>query len=375
MKEVSLYIHIPFCKQKCWYCDFPSFAGKEDLMDEYLKALRKEVNNRVKDVKIKTIFVGGGTPTYLHLEGILELGNIISGLNTAEDLEFTVEANPGTLTEEKLKALKDIGVNRISIGLQAVQNNHLKDIGRIHTFNEFKENFYKARNAGFNNINVDLMFGLPNQTIKDWEESLKEISSLEPEHISAYSLIIEEGTPFKRYYEKGILRLPTEEEERTMYNMTLDTLGEKGYTQYEISNFSKTNRECKHNIVYWDLNEYIGVGSSSSSYINGKRYRNQCSIEKYIDEVNEKSYSFEEVIENSLEDNMEEFMFMGLRKIDGISIDDFNKRFENDIYSVYGKLIDKYKSQGLLIEEKGRIYLSYKGIEVSNVIMSDFILS
>ena len=223
MKNVALYIHIPFCKQKCLYCDFPSFAGKEDCMPKYIAALAKEINS-IKDKTIKTIFIGGGTPTYLSLEGWNIIKKGIDKLEICDDLEFTVEGNPGTFTKEKLNFLRKMGVNRLSIGLQAWQDSLLKELGRIHTIGDFKQSFEMARNLGFDNINVDLMFGLPNQTLKQWMVTLENVTKLNPEHLSCYSLIVEEGTEFYKRFEKGTLNLPGEEIDRTMYAKTIEFL-------------------------------------------------------------------------------------------------------------------------------------------------------
>lgn len=371
---ISLYIHIPFCKQKCLYCDFPSFCGMENQMLSYAEALSKEIDN-IGNEKIKTIFIGGGTPTYLSLEGWNLIKKSIGRLNTTSDLEFTVEGNPGTFSLEKLDLLKSMGVNRISIGLQAWQDRHLKALGRIHSNEEFLESFTMARSVGFKNINVDLMFGIPDQSFEDWKETLEEVTKLNPEHLSCYSLIVEEGTEFFKLYERDRLCLPAEELERKMYDYTLEFLKKKGFYQYEISNFSKENKECKHNLVYWNLGEYIGCGSSSHSYREGIRYRNEESVEEYIRLINTNKNAIVEKKKNSIEDDMEEFMFMGLRKIEGVSIVDFEKRFKTPIHSIYGDIILSHKNKGLLKENEGRLFLSSKGIELSNTVMSDFIIS
>ncbi|GAA0122181.1 MULTISPECIES: radical SAM family heme chaperone HemW [Clostridium] len=374
MNDIALYIHIPFCKNKCFYCDFASFSGKEKYMLNYIEALSKEINNIKSENIIKTIFIGGGTPTYLSLEGFNILKKSIEKLNINKDVEFTVEGNPGTFTKEKLKFLKDMGVNRLSIGLQAWQNDLLKVLGRIHTVEEFKESYFMARQLGFDNINIDLMFGLPNQNLKMWEETLNEVISLEPEHISCYSLIIEEGTPFFDFYNNKKLNLPSEDLEREMYSTTLKTLKKYGYNQYEISNFSKKNKECRHNLVYWNLNSYVGCGASAHSYINSIRYSNTEDIKDYIDRINKYNSPIVYKSENTLEENMEEFMFLGLRKIEGIKKEEFRKRFSKDVYDVYGGVINKYKSLNMLCENHERIFLNERGIEVSNVIMSEFLL-
>ena len=377
MDKISLYIHIPFCAQKCLYCDFPSFARKDYLRKAYIEALNKEIislREKHNNLEINTIFIGGGTPSVLESDELECLLKEVAKLNMAKDIEYSMECNPGNLTEEKLEVMKKYGVNRISMGLQAKQDNLLKGLGRIHNYKTFKENFLLAKKVGFNNINVDLMFGLPNQRLNEWEETLREIISLEPAHISAYSLIIEEGTAFYNLYENDKLKLPTEEEERKMYHLAKKILEENGFNQYEISNYAKEGKECRHNLAYWNMDNWIGVGSAAASYINGKRIKNISSVEEYINSINEKGEAVEEIINNSKNDNIEEFMFMGLRKINGIDENEFKKRFSMNINDVYGEILNKYIDEGLLIRESGRIFLSEKGIEISNVIMADFLL-
>ena len=377
MDKISLYIHIPFCAQKCLYCDFPSFARKDHLRKAYIEALNKEIislREKHNNLEINTIFIGGGTPSVLEADELECLLKEVAKLNMAKDIEYSMECNPGNLTEEKLEVMKKYGVNRISMGLQAKQDNLLKGLGRIHNYKTFKENFLLAKKVGFNNINVDLMFGLPNQRLNEWEETLREIISLEPAHISAYSLIIEEGTAFYNLYENDKLKLPTEEEERKMYHLAKKILEENGFNQYEISNYAKEGKECRHNLAYWNMDNWIGVGSAAASYINGKRIKNISSVEEYINSINEKGEAVEEIINNSKNDNMEEFMFMGLRKINGIDENEFKNRFSMNINDVYGEILNKYIGEGLLIRESGRIFLSEKGIEISNVIMADFLL-
>ena len=377
MDKISLYIHIPFCAQKCLYCDFPSFARKDHLRKAYIEALNKEIiilREKHNNLEINTIFIGGGTPSVLEADELECLLKEVAKLNMAKDVEYSMECNPGNLTEEKLEVMKKYGVNRISMGLQAKQDNLLKGLGRIHNYKTFKENFLLAKKVGFNNINVDLMFGLPNQRLNEWEETLREIISLEPAHISAYSLIIEEGTAFYNLYENDKLKLPTEEEERKMYHLAKKILEENGFNQYEISNYAKEGKECRHNLAYWNMDNWIGVGSAAASYINGKRIKNISSVEEYINSIKDKGEAVEEIINNSKNDNMEEFMFMGLRKINGIDENEFKKRFSMNINDVYGEILNKYIGEGLLIRESGRIFLSEKGIEISNIIMADFLL-
>lgn len=371
MDKTALYIHIPFCKQKCLYCDFPSYSGIEDKMIPYVEALSKEIDS-VDDKIISSIFIGGGTPTYLSVYALKILSQSIKRLKLADDIEFTIEGNPGTFTEEKLNIIKEMGVNRLSIGLQAVQDELLKKLGRIHTYNDFLNSYNMARKIGFNNINIDLMFGLPGQSLTMWKETLNKIIELNPEHISCYSLIIEDGTPFYKIYSEE--DLPEENEERNMYSYAKEILIKNNYLQYEISNFAKKNMECKHNLVYWNLENYIGVGASAHSYYNGIRYRNEVNVEKYIKLIQKNNTSVIESHENTLKDNMEEFMFLGLRKLKGVSIAEFKMRFSESIFSIYGDVINKYEKDKLLIVDGDNLFLSNMGIEISNYVMSDFIL-
>ena len=375
MKEMSLYIHIPFCKQKCLYCDFPSYAGKESLINEYIRALNEEILRKCSKYKIASIFVGGGTPSYLNEINLESLLKTINLLGFKDDLEFTIECNPGTLNEEKLVLMKNYNVNRISMGLQTTNDNLLKEIGRIHSFEEFKKNYNQARKAGFENINVDLMFGLPNQHMKDWKASLEDVMSLEPDHISAYSLIIEEGTCFYNLYNNDKLNIPNEEEERSMYLFTKGFLEDYGYNQYEISNYAKVNKECFHNKVYWKCNEYLGLGVSASSFVDEKRFKNIDDIKIYIEKINNNEDVTEEIHVNNINDDMEEFMLMGLRMIEGINLKTFKKRFGKDVFDIYDEVIKNNIKKGLLVVDSEKLYLSEKGIELSNYVMSDFILN
>lgn len=375
MKEMSLYIHIPFCKQKCLYCDFPSYAGKESLINEYIRALNEEILRKCSKYKIASIFVGGGTPSYLNEINLESLLKTINLLDFKDEFEFTIECNPGTLNEEKLVLMKNYNVNRISMGLQTTNDNILKEIGRIHSFEEFKKNYNQARKAGFENINVDLMFGLPNQSMKDWKVSLEDVMSLEPDHISAYSLIIEEGTCFYNLYNNDKLNIPNEEEERSMYLFTKGFLKDYGYNQYEISNYAKVNKECFHNKVYWKCNEYLGLGVSASSFVDEKRFKNIDDIKIYIEKINNNEDVTEEIHVNNINDDMEEFMFMGLRMIEGINLKIFKKRFGKDVFDIYDEVIKNNIKKGLLVVDSEKLYLSEKGIELSNYVMSDFILN
>ena len=374
MKNISLYIHIPFCDQKCHYCDFPSFAGKGDLKDRYINALIKEINQNTKNYIIDTIFIGGGTPSSLSAEQLEKLLINVNNFTFSDDVEFTIECNPGSITSKKLNVMKKYGVNRLSMGLQAVQNSLLKDIGRIHSYEVFKENFMLARECGFDNINVDLMFGLPRQKVSEWKESLEMILALNPEHISAYSLIIEDGTRFSKLYEQNKLKLPNEDEERQMYHLAKDILSKNDFSQYEISNYSKEGFECRHNIAYWKMNNWLGVGSAASSYIDGERFTNFSKIETYIEKIENNQSPREEESKNTMEENIEEFMFMGLRLIEGINEDEFEDRFNRIVDSYYKDILKKFILQGLLERKNRKIYLTEKGIEYSNMVMSEMLL-
>ena len=375
MKEIALYVHIPFCKQKCMYCDFPSYSGKEKYIDVYVEALNKEILEKAEGYTIRSIFIGGGTPSYLDEKALKSLLETLNELKFKEDIEFTIECNPGTLTKEKLMIMKTHNVNRLSIGLQSTNNSLLKDIGRIHTYEIFKKNFLLARQLGFDNINVDLMFGLPNQNLEEWKNTLLEIIKLNPDHISTYSLIIEEGTCFYKLYNSNKLNLPDEDTERKMYKITKEILSKNNYKQYVISNYAKEDRECFHNKIYWKCEDYLGVGVSASSFIDNARFKNIDNIEEYIKNINEEKSVEEEAHTNTLEDSMEEFVFMGLRMINGINICEFKERFNRNIYDVYAEVIKKHMDEELLANEKGNIYLTSKGIELSNYVMSDFILT
>ncbi|AQM60697.1 radical SAM family heme chaperone HemW [Clostridium baratii] len=374
MKNISLYVHIPFCKQKCFYCDFKSYAGIEELENDYIDALILEIRNKCKGYLIKTLFIGGGTPSYLSENNLSKLLKELNKLSFLDDAEKTIECNPGTLSDEKIKIIKENNINRISMGLQTTKNSLLKNIGRIHTIEEFKANYKRVRELGIENINIDIMFGLPNQSLEDYKETLEDIVKLNPEHISAYSLIIEEGTYFYKLYEENKLNVPNEDDERRMYEITKEILEDNNYKQYEISNYAKEGRECRHNKVYWELDEYIGVGVSASSFIDEKRIKNIDNIKEYIERINSNIDVSESIVANSLKEDMEEFMFLGLRMIEGVSIDKFKNKFSKDINDVYGEIINKNKKLDLLDEKNGRIYLTDKGIEVSNWVMSEFIL-
>ncbi|QXM06207.1 radical SAM family heme chaperone HemW [Crassaminicella indica] len=378
MKEIGIYIHIPFCKQKCFYCDFCSFSNMEKYITKYIDALREEIRGwkeKLKAYEIKSIFIGGGTPSILPIKEMDKIIDAIySNFHINKDLEFSIESNPGTLNKENLVYYLNNNVNRLSMGLQAWQDIHLKSLGRIHNKEEFLKNFLLAREIGFENINIDLMFGLPDQSLKDWEETLYHVVQLNPEHISAYSLKIEENTVFNELYEKGSLNLPSEELDRDMHHFAIDYLSAYDYKHYEISNFAKKGKECIHNQIYWKDKEYIGFGLGAHSYFNKKRFSNTKIMEEYIDNIhkNISPCAFEEII--SKKDEISEYMFLGLRMIRGIVIDEFKDRFGFNPYDVYGEEIMKLKKQGLLYTDEKSIRLTRKGIDLSNQVFVAFLL-
>ena len=385
-KELGIYIHIPFCKQKCYYCDFVSFSNKEEYIEKYVETLKREIDGYdLSNYNITTIYIGGGTPSRIPSEKIQEIlekiRQKISGNQTKwEDIEITIELNPGTVDEEKIKKYKEIGINRLSIGLQSTNNKLLKEIGRIHTFEDFKNTYNLVKKVGFENINVDLMIGLPNQTISDVKESLNEIIKLNPTHVSVYSLIVEENTKMEKLINNKELQLPDEELERQMYWYVKNTLELNGYNHYEISNFAKKGKESKHNLNCWEQKEYIGLGLAAYSYLNGIRYGNTSDIEKYINvqdflnrsELEESGIRVVDEVQ-SLEDKRKEYMLLGLRKIDGVSIKKFKEKFvENPIF-LFRKELEKLVNEKLISIDGDCIRLTNKGLDLANIVWEEFV--
>lgn len=374
---LGLYIHIPFCVTKCKYCDFNSFKIDLNEKIKYLNYLGEEMKlykEEIKNREIDSVFVGGGTPSILNENEInILFEKIKENFNIKSNAEITMECNPGTLTLNKLKVMKKSGVNRLSIGLQAVQNHHLKYIGRIHTFEEFEKNYHDAKQMGFDNINIDLMYALPNQSREDWMESLEKVVKLNPTHISAYSLILEENTELFKMYERDEFNLLDENTDIEMYEYTIDYLKSHGYNQYEISNYAKEGYECKHNIVYWKCDNYLGLGPGASGYINNYRYSNICDIKKYNKclEYNKKPIEEKNVL--SKKDEMEEFIFMGLRMNEGINLDEFYEKFNVNFKHKYNNILDKLKNLNLIIEQNNNIALTQRGRELSNTVFIEFI--
>ncbi len=378
--ELGIYIHIPFCVKKCDYCDFISYVNKFNKQEEYIKKIIEEIEDNkeiLKNNNITTIYIGGGTPSTIKpelIKSILDkIYKIIETTNKTnkENIEITIEVNPGTTNKNNLQMYKNCGINRLSIGLQSTNNVILKDIGRIHNYEQFLNTYEWANEVGFNNINVDLMLGLPKQTIENLKESLQKITDLKPEpkHISVYSLIIEENTEIERKLNEGSIELPDEEAERNQYKYTKNYLELKGYKHYEISNFAKDNYESKHNINCWEQKQYIGFGIAAHSYIDGCRYSNTNDLEKYLKSKDIKIIHEEQTIE----DMKKEYMLLGLRKIDGISISKFKEKFgENPIY-LFRKELQKLVEESLIIIDLDYIKLTEKGIDFANLVWKEFV--
>lgn len=408
VRDLSLYVHIPFCKQKCSYCDFLSFGNcSYSRQKQYVEALCKEIlayKPVAFDYRVKTIFIGGGTPSYIEASLMEQIMQTINAVFTVEEgAEITIEGNPDSLTTEKLNTYYRIGINRLSIGLQSANDEVLRTLGRVHNYDQFVAAYLSAKQAGFTNINVDLMSGIPGESVDSYIHTLAKVVELYPSHISAYSLIVEEGTPLSRN-EELLSELPSEEEDRLLYAKTKMLLKNSGYSRYEISNYAKEGMSCKHNIVYWTGGEYLGVGLGAASYLTvwldekkyeKVRFHGVESMDEYIgrfskcDGMREDEYTnmfqvnlvlgflkdyYQDLYFMKRKDEMEEFMFLGLRLMKGVSKAEFQRRFKVEIESVYGEIIEKYKKQKLLMEKEDRIYLSDEGIDVSNVIMAEFML-
>lgn len=381
-KKTGLYVHIPFCVKKCNYCDFLSFpsenANGSDMRMQYLKVLKRELQmqkERMSELfnNIDTVYIGGGTPSIL---SEVEMDELLFGLSESvggfsKDMEVTMECNPGTMSENKMRHIYRSGVNRISMGMQSTDNTELALLGRIHTYETFLKNYELARKSGFENISIDLMSAIPNQTIESYEKSLKRVLSLEPEHISSYSLIIEEGTPFYDLYKDSP---PVDEDtDRKMYDMTREILKDAGYERYEISNYAKSEKESRHNVKYWSRAPYLGIGLGAASFYNHTRTYNVSDFESYKEKVMSGQAPCEMEERLTKEDEMAEFMFLGLRLMKGISADEFSQEFSTGLEEKYGEIIRYHIENGFLQQEKDRIFLTPAGIDVSNHIFSDFL--
>ena len=376
MTNMELYLHIPFCAKKCAYCDFLSFPHGEDIQKRYVERLIEEIETAsagFRDTTVTSVFVGGGTPSILRSREIVRIFETLRNtFNIEEAAEISMEANPGTVTREKLLDYRKAGINRLSFGLQSADNAELKALGRIHTYEEFLDSYRLARACGFENINVDLMSALPGQTVESWLETLGKVAALKPEHISAYSLIIEEGTPFYEKYgeERGENLLPDEDSEREMYHRTKAVLKELGYERYEISNYAKPGCECRHNIGYWTNVPYLGLGLGASSYIDGCRFQNTSDLEDYLN--GGAGVRHDELVLTE-QDMQEEHFFVGLRMVRGVSLKHFKDRFGISVDEVYPGLLERLIREGVAECTGDMFRLTEYGMDVSNYVMAQFL--
>ena len=381
-RPLELYLHIPFCVRKCEYCDFLSGPASDLVRSGYVEQLRQEIlcqSAYYQGYEAVTVFLGGGTPSLLKEGEIAALMDTVHRcFAVSPEAEITIEANPGTVTLEKLQTYRACGINRISIGLQSADDRELKALGRIHTYGDFLKTYQRVRQAGFANVNVDLMSALPGQTMASWKNTMKKTAMLKPEHISAYSLILEEGTPFYEKYQDHPEALPGEDEEREMYYAAKAFLKEQGYERYEISNYARRGYACRHNVGYWTGREYLGLGLGASSYIQGCRFRNEPDLQKYSrirmdgPEADEKLHL--EMHPLTEKEQMEEFMFLGLRMMEGVSGSEFLERFGQNMWNVYGDVLKKLEANHLIVVESPRVRLSEFGIDISNYVLSEFLL-
>ena len=425
MKSISIYIHIPFCVKKCQYCDFLSAPADSRAQEVYLRALKQEIREqaaRYREYEVQTVFIGGGTPTAVPCEKLGEvLKTVFTCYRVNPQAEISMEANPGTVTKEALLSYRKAGINRLSIGLQSADDGELKLLGRIHTYRDFLQTYRWAQEAGFTNINLDIMSALPGQSVENYKKSLETVLSLRPQHISAYSLIVEEGTPFYEKYGQESEKLqatgekqpdlPSEEEEREMYALTEKLLAAAGYHRYEISNYALPGRECRHNLVYWKRGNYVGFGLGAASMVENVRFENIREMQEYLAEYagmpdaepvsadaaqgdeqvlsNEQEFSLREdthseneqefsIRENvhplSQQEQMEETMFLGLRLTEGVSKAEFHRQFGVSMEQIYGEVIRENIAQGLLIDEAGYLRLTREGMDLSNYVMAQFLL-
>ena len=364
----SIYIHIPFCATKCYYCAFNTYTFHKEQAKAYLAALRTEIALYASETDpLQTIFIGGGTPSILSANALTQLfTDVHQHFQITPDAEITVECNPGTVDTEKLHVMRDNGVNRLSFGLQAMRDETLKQLGRIHTVAEFLESYHLARENGFENINIDLIFALPDQTMETWYHTLNEVISLEPTHISAYNLVMEEATPFYEWWQAGELHLPSEDTEADMFQYTIKTLTTHEYEHYEICNFAKPNREARHNLVYWNNQPCIGLGVGASGYVNGVRYSNIRGIASYIDKLAEHNKPIADTERLTGDAEKAETLMLALRKREGISLDVYQNRFGEDIEVAFGDILKKWMDLGLLERTATHLRLTPRGLFLAN---------
>ncbi len=387
MKKIGIYIHIPFCKRKCYYCDFISYCNEENNIQNYIECVKKEIKYKSEQLNefskknsenfiIDTIYIGGGTPSFIEDKNITNLlDNINKYFNVDQNVEITIELNPDSVNSEKLKNYQNAGINRVSIGLQSTNDKLLKKIGRIHNYEQFQTAYELVKKNGFKNINIDLMIGLPDQTLEDVESSLKEVIKLNPTHISVYSLILEEKTKLEKEVSSGILSLPSEEIERKMYWLVKETLEKENYIHYEISNFAKDGMQSKHNVNCWNQNEYLGVGIAAHSYFNSIRFSNTTDMKEYIKNIHENNFSKNQIIHEilSLEEKQKEFMLLGLRKLNGIEIKDFKNKFmQNPIY-LFREQLSKLQEEDLIEIDGDFIRLTNRGLDLANIVWEEFV--
>lgn len=368
--SLEIYVHIPFCERKCDYCDFVSFKANEDDKRRYFQRLNEQIKMKAeftRGYRVDSVFFGGGTPSTANAS---DIGSVLKTIRTnffvSSDAEITIEVNPNSVTKEKLLFYKEIGINRISIGLQSANNDELRNLSRIHTYEEFLESYKLIRMTGFNNVNIDIMSALPGQSFESYMDTLQKVVFLKPEHISAYSLIIEENTPFFKKYASGD-GLVDEETERRMYHETKRFLWENGYERYEISNYCKPGFECRHNVGYWTRTPYLGFGIAAASLYEEKRYQMHKDFKRFLN-----GDFCEEIEKLSRDDVMEEFMFLGLRLTCGVSKKDFLNAFFTDIHEEYDEAIKKLTSLGLMEEDEEHIFLTDMGMDVANTCMVEF---
>ena len=376
MENLGIYVHIPFCKKKCKYCDFISFSCFDEKEEEYVNCLIKEIENKKCSNVVSTIYIGGGTPSIIDSKNIIKiLEAIFSNFNVLDDTEITIEVNPGTVTKEKLEDYKAAGINRLSIGLQSTQNRILNLIGRIHTYEEFLNTYNLAKEVGFENINVDLMLAIPTQTEEEIIESVQKVIDLNPNHISLYSLILEEGTELEVLIEDGKLELIDEDLERKMYWKTKELLEKNEYNHYEISNFSKKGHESKHNLSCWNQEEYLGFGLAAHSYYRRERFSNIDDLDKYLENIRqmdfEKNIELHEIQNNPIQ--MREYMMLGLRKIEGVKISDFERKFRINPLFYFRFEISNLTDEDLIEVDLDSIKLTKKGLDFANLVFEKFI--
>ena len=376
-KDLGLYIHIPFCVKKCAYCDFLSWSGNKEQREEYVRALEQEIlsyKNFAEDYQVSTLYFGGGTPSVLEGEQMERIMKAIrQTFQIEKKAEITLEMNPGTALREKLDLYRQLGINRLSMGIQSVKNENLKLLGRIHTYEDFLESYHMARDAGFDNISGDLISSLPGQTLAEWKEELEILMETPLEHVSVYQLIIEEGTEFYKKYGECEELLPDEETSREIYLWTGKYLKSRGFEQYEISNYAREGKQSAHNLRYWERKDYLGLGLGGASMIRNMRMSNTRDWDKYMAYCRDPGKIREEVEVLEESGQMEEFMFLGLRKTRGISKKEFRRTFGKDIDLVYEKTLEKYLKNGMLQESGDRIFLSEEGILLSNQVFADFL--